>query len=274
MSNIITSKTRYYCDTKPPVGSQVNWGNPLSKGLVGCWLLNEGGGGIAINLANTKSLAAGVAAGRSLTREGLKFTASTNIFAVGSAVNLSLPFTIIIAMTKKIAVGTSSAFLLVGKHGSSTNYSKLDWFFTSTAPAHSNLRYAYYSGSEQRIDISNQYGINTPFDTCGCTYDGTNMTGFLNGVRELTAAGTPTNPAANVRIGLWFGGAGCILTTYKYTYIWQRVLSDNEIRQLYIQPYQFIQPIKKRYVFDLGGEAPTANITGIMTPRSGYWGDL
>src|SRR4030042_101428 len=29
---------------KPPLGSQINWGHPLSRGLVGCWLMNEGGG--------------------------------------------------------------------------------------------------------------------------------------------------------------------------------------------------------------------------------------
>lgn len=29
---------------KPPLGSQVNWGHPLARGLVGCWLMNEGSG--------------------------------------------------------------------------------------------------------------------------------------------------------------------------------------------------------------------------------------
>ena len=31
-------------DSCPPLGSQINWGHPLSKGLVGCWLMNEGRG--------------------------------------------------------------------------------------------------------------------------------------------------------------------------------------------------------------------------------------
>ena len=29
---------------KLPLCSQINWGHPLSQGLVGCWLMNEGGG--------------------------------------------------------------------------------------------------------------------------------------------------------------------------------------------------------------------------------------
>ncbi len=29
---------------KPPLGTPINWGHPLAQGLVGCWLMNEGGG--------------------------------------------------------------------------------------------------------------------------------------------------------------------------------------------------------------------------------------
>jgi hypothetical protein len=30
--------------TKPPLGAKINWSHPLSKGIVGCWLFNEGMG--------------------------------------------------------------------------------------------------------------------------------------------------------------------------------------------------------------------------------------
>ena len=29
---------------KPPLGSQINWAHPLARGLVACWLMNEGSG--------------------------------------------------------------------------------------------------------------------------------------------------------------------------------------------------------------------------------------
>ena len=29
---------------KPLLGKQINWSNPLAKGLVGCWVMNEGSG--------------------------------------------------------------------------------------------------------------------------------------------------------------------------------------------------------------------------------------
>ena len=36
---------------KPPLGVQINWGHPLANGLLACYLLNEGAGTIANNLA-------------------------------------------------------------------------------------------------------------------------------------------------------------------------------------------------------------------------------
>ncbi len=36
---------------KPPLPVHINWEHPLSRGLVGCWLFNEGGGNIAFDLS-------------------------------------------------------------------------------------------------------------------------------------------------------------------------------------------------------------------------------
>lgn len=56
ISNLLISpvfaKTDWY--QKPPLGSQINWSHPLSQGLVGCWLINEGGGKKTIELVNGK----------------------------------------------------------------------------------------------------------------------------------------------------------------------------------------------------------------------------
>jgi hypothetical protein len=41
---ILSISITAYGITKPPLGSQVNRGHSLSKGLVGCWLFNEGSG--------------------------------------------------------------------------------------------------------------------------------------------------------------------------------------------------------------------------------------
>jgi hypothetical protein len=46
--------------TKPPLGAKINFAHPLAKGIVGCWLLNEGMGDKVYDLSgngNTGTLA-------------------------------------------------------------------------------------------------------------------------------------------------------------------------------------------------------------------------
>ena len=40
---------------KPPLGSQINFDHPLAKGLVGCWLMNEGSGNKIYDLSGNKN---------------------------------------------------------------------------------------------------------------------------------------------------------------------------------------------------------------------------
>ena len=37
---------------KPPLGSMLDWDNPLASGIIGCWLYNEGSGKIATDLSS------------------------------------------------------------------------------------------------------------------------------------------------------------------------------------------------------------------------------
>lgn len=82
MANLI--RARGWSDIKPPPGSQIDWGHPLSQGLVGAWIANAGGGGIIpglvsladsprIRSTDTKSL---------WTRQGLTTTTAGGV-AVG-----------------------------------------------------------------------------------------------------------------------------------------------------------------------------------------------
>ena len=41
--------------TKPPAGTQINPLHPLSRGLVGCWLFNEGAGSLANDISGNKN---------------------------------------------------------------------------------------------------------------------------------------------------------------------------------------------------------------------------
>src|SRR4051812_47040710 len=71
---------------KPPVGTQINWGHPLAKDLVGCWLFNEGGGASFINLANNSDfilLSGDASIGSDTCGIGLKSPSSSSTFPGG-----------------------------------------------------------------------------------------------------------------------------------------------------------------------------------------------
>jgi hypothetical protein len=42
---------KIYGQTKPPLGAKINFAHPLAKGIVGCWLMNEGGGNKVYDLS-------------------------------------------------------------------------------------------------------------------------------------------------------------------------------------------------------------------------------
>lgn len=42
---------KIYAQSKPPLGAKINFAHPLSKGIVGCWLMNEGGGDKVMDLS-------------------------------------------------------------------------------------------------------------------------------------------------------------------------------------------------------------------------------
>jgi hypothetical protein len=47
----ITSVASAQYQTKPPLGAQLDWSNPINKSLVGCWVFNEGSGNLVRDLS-------------------------------------------------------------------------------------------------------------------------------------------------------------------------------------------------------------------------------
>ena len=62
---------------KPPYGSRLDPTHPLSQGLVGCWLFNEGGGNVCNNLLNPMG---GVLDGGSWDRYGVHVAGTNRLY--------------------------------------------------------------------------------------------------------------------------------------------------------------------------------------------------
>ena len=52
---LLLSSAVYGQNTKPMPGEMIDWGHPLSKGLVGCWLFNEGTGNKIFDLSGNEN---------------------------------------------------------------------------------------------------------------------------------------------------------------------------------------------------------------------------
>ena len=112
---------------KPTRGICLNRNHPLSRGLVGLWLFNEGSGGQVFDLSgnrNTISFAAGAASpswGSGQFGPVLSFDGGDYAFAPDNpSLNPSNQLTIVV-WVKQTNIGTTEVW--VGKEGSSTNRS-------------------------------------------------------------------------------------------------------------------------------------------------------
>ena len=116
---------------KPPVGSQINWGHPLARGLVGCWLFNEGAGGKAhdlsgrgnhgalTNFAFPSTPTSGWNPGR--TGIGLKFDGVDDYVDCGNKPSLNITDAITIEAWVKSPIGDNEAISSKGVCGGSAD---------------------------------------------------------------------------------------------------------------------------------------------------------
>lgn len=245
--------------------------NPINRGLVGWWPLNEGGG----NRVNDISLynAPGTIIGASQFLDGVTFDGSTNYITMGDASQLEVN-------------GNSIAFI--------------GWFYLTAYPAVNKRKFMFtkagvavyeiessvsgYTGNIMRFTIYNTatgafcYADSTtvpPLNTwffVSFVFNHllTKAYVYYNGVLEGTSSGQTgsihTNHTGNFEIGRrgdnaeekWKGKA-------KYLRIYNRVPSKEEINQLYTQPSVglYTPNTAKYFVSAGGGVTVTATAQGL-----------
>jgi hypothetical protein len=283
MADGIIRKLSSWGSQKPPVGSQINWGHPLSKGLVGCWLMNEGGGLKVKNLySNNLANLINSPTWNVYRGLGVKFTDSTNYIdcGVNSVLNNLKPVTYFVLFN--LTAAQSSARRLLGKSILTNGRG-----FSSAASSNALVWSIDYDGGATTMYRQTNALLTPGKITQGLvTWDGTNAYAgihiYIDG-KEATYAnnvgpGTTLvdDSSAHQYIGNCDSGTltkpfvGSIYTVC----IWNRVLSQSEISSLYTSPYQFIA--RPRYLFygTTGGATTTSSDLGMMTCRSHWWGDL
>lgn len=237
-------------NTKPPVGSQIDWGHPLSQGLVGCWLINERSKRLTNIVNNQLSVSTG--AYTSVIIEGLKAVSGgatlVNLGTYGTKLPSRISF--VISFTTSNITADFPRYLFNKKNGGSFN----DFSFYKESSTGNDMSYSYFAGAATHVwkatdfdMVANQWYQGAVTCIEGVT---TGVEIYKNGrLCSITDSATSAGYYSNTsQVGLFEdnGGGGDDRYTWRgnvrYLYYWHnRILTPSEIQQLYVEPYCFIK---------------------------------
>ena len=243
--------------SKPPPGSQINYGHPLGQGLMGCFLLNEQGPILARNLYSNKTYGPNTA-----FTWGSKIQSGYTIIndAVKEGVNDSLES--FLQFTERVTIMWRGSF-----SGTPNTNSSIAAALHNNTDSNPYLSYAIWCDGSNRIALGLNNGsfqqnggrAITTF-TDGFVHNfvlsiNTNATGAVNNQAlysdnaylECSGAvsGTITyNSDCRLIIGEASAASRTSNTNSECVYIWNKQLRPSDVSWLWYEPYCMIQPPK------------------------------
>lgn len=228
---------------KPPLGTPINWSHHLAKGLVGFWAFQEGGGDLANDLSgnanhgtlNNMAFPPTAVSGWNAGRKGvgLKFDGSDDYVDCGNDASLSS------------SSFTYSAWINITGAGSG-NYNGIFGYINCGASSSRILLNSTDFFVIQDAGVGKIHGPNinrNQWYHMVLTFDGTTPLLYIDGKLERTGdSATFASDTNNIIIG-----NGAWLATYYFNgqidevRIYNRALSAEEIKQLYLYPYACFQ---------------------------------
>jgi len=212
-----------YSSTKPPMGTQIDWTDPLSQGLVGCWLFNEGGGSEAFDLCGSVGAKKGAAV---INANGLYNSTTSGGVATGK----QLP-----AQT----TDTSFTYFCVVKLAVTTTGTVMGNRYEGTSSPLQFIKISQYGASYYNNGSSVDFG---PADKRGSktsmclTKKGTAFNFYSDGAKVgLTATSSLTNDPNPIYLmtGNLTGNSEVPIGTMYCALVYNRALSAQEIQRLH-----------------------------------------
>ncbi len=247
-------------------GTTVNWSHPLSRGLVACWPMNEGGGQILQDIVAKKNVTLSANPPFSPSPSGLapSFDGATQ---TGSYVSnwstawLNGPF----SLCQRVKVGSFSASIsgtdFVNANGM-TNF----WYDSN------HLR---FGGNGVDLDTTNiTFTLNQWYDIVFTMDVGFNKHIYINGVLNNTTTLSSFYPSYLDGMVITGSGGTGSLPTIVATFTGQmnmvrfyiRDLSAQEVRQLYLQPFAgLVRSFRRGLTISGGGLFLPPSLTGLGT---------
>lgn len=214
---------------KPPVGAQLNRDHPLSKGLVGCWLFNEGKGLRVNDYSGTNRH--GVLSGNPLPKwvsgkygPSLRFPASGTSLVTATA-NFGLPYSVCLSFRNNGIGVPYNTYFSIGTpsvHVISLQGHNVYLYWNSNT----GQQAAYVIGA-----APGRYSM--VIESSGvCELNGKFFNGALN----------PLSPDGLLYVGNAYNGTLPGDADIDYVMVWGRALIDSEMKSLYNLPFQMFEP--------------------------------
>lgn len=266
---------RYSQTNKPPLGSQINWAHPLSKGLVACYLMNEGSGNKIYDLSgnnNTGTLINGPVWEPGRTGQALKFDGVDDYINVPDNDSFSftngtndLPFSVSLWERRTSSQGTG----FFGKYLDDAPFNG-EWS-CSVLAANTYYFQLIDDNPQVRIKITSSLtGALNQWNHVVFTYDGSGdepgLDVYVNGVKDTSPTRNEendyvkmTNYSAPLNIGAILRESGLYSSYFNGKLddvrIYNRALSAREVAQLYQSPYAMFEqtPSWMKYVSTVSG---------------------
>jgi hypothetical protein len=231
--------------TKPPLGSQIDWAHPLSRGLVGAWMMNEGAGIRTINLINNST---GILTnGAYFSKGGISFDGANDFVALPlKRTMLETAQTTIVFSLYPLTTNNYNQTIRVGD-----GWGSFDFHTTSTGEVYCGIdtpdRFDPGSLPAGTVTIrkDNVFVFTHGFQVPGVS---TGMGKFYKNGKLLASKAILASTASWVTLNVGMNSTDTINGSVKYVYVFNRALSPQEIQQLYIDPYSFIKRSYKLYL--------------------------
>lgn len=223
---------------KPPQGTPLDWSNPLNTGLIFCAPLNEVAGSpldivtskIGTLAANSTRVPAGISTASGAESSTIPTTA---LQGLGTA-----DFTVLFKV-QPAAYTSGKYYLMTSAYGILTG---MFCFYFSAGGSYGNLNFAVYNGAFVAApafanDLQSHVFVGVRQSTRHELYvDGRSL--------GVTPATTKNVSSANPVMALasWGSGAYTAAGIREAVYVWNRVLTDQEITAVSQNPWQIFQP--------------------------------
>jgi hypothetical protein len=221
---------------KPSVGIPINWNHPITKGLIGCWLLNEKGGLVAYDIVNRNDGTLTGVPVQSVGQYGraLLFDGDDYVVVPNSAKYGVTPFSIFARVFPVSSVSSAGVFT----KGITSGYGK----GFALAINYGKMQYVCgNSSSSMWITVDSQTLVPTKtWSSVLFTYANSLGSGYINGILDNTSVQyDPLYVTDACQIGTWRTDYGFFKGAIDCVFFWNRRLSASEARLLDQDPWCF-----------------------------------